>query len=330
MASPEDRPHYIPLPPPLRSAMKHSSSRPTTPNSGPSTSPMLRASPLSPPMPNIPLASPALSTATLPATSSTHPTSSTHFGQHSNPSSSVVTFGSPNGPGSPLIAAQGYTPKVSFDTLENPQASMFSYTLHVQSEGYTRTRSTRVFLCASSPDESGRQALEWCLESLVQDGDELVVFRGVDPDDFAENDHDQYREDARELMRQIQEKCVEYDPDRKLSIIVEYIAGKVTQTIDRLIALYRPDSVVVGTRGQRSVMQAWAGAFGAPGVGSVSKYCLSHSPVPVIVVRPESKVRKTMAKRRANPKRGQHFDELTKTKTNNGSLSVPMFSTLTR
>ena len=87
----------------------------------------------------------------------------------------------------------------------------------------------------------------------------------------ADKDHDQYREDARELMRVIQEKCVEYDPDRKLSIIVEYIAGKVTQTIDRLIALYRPDSVVVGTRGQRSMMQAWAGAFGAPGVGSVSK-----------------------------------------------------------
>ncbi|KAH9851072.1 hypothetical protein C2E23DRAFT_733608 [Lenzites betulinus] len=237
---------------------------------------------------------------------------------------------SPNILSSPLIAAQGYTPKVSFDTLENPQASMFSYTLHVQSEGYTRRRSTRVFLCASSPDESGRQALDWCLESLVQDGDELVVFRGVDPDDFADNDHGQYREDARELVRQIQERCVEYDAERKLSIIVEYIAGKVTQTIDRLVALYRPDSVVVGTRGQRSVMQAWAGAFGAPGVGSVSKYCLSHSPVPVIVVRPESKVRKTMAKRRANPKRGQHFDELAKPKTGNGSLSVPMFSTLTR
>ena len=72
-------------------------------------------------------------------------------------------------------------------------------------------------------------------------------------------------------MRVIQEKCVEYDPERKLSIIVEYIAGKVTQTIDRLIALYRPESVVVGTRGQRSVIQSWAGAFGGPGVGSVSK-----------------------------------------------------------
>ena len=31
-----------------------------------------------------------------------------------------------------------------------------------------------------------------------------------------EKDHDVVREDARELMRQIQEKCVEYDPDRKV------------------------------------------------------------------------------------------------------------------
>ncbi len=163
-----ERPHHIPLPPPLRSAMKHSSSRPSTPNQGP---------PFSPPIGPIPL-SPAAPSVFVPTFGYTSPYSS------ANPSSSVVTIGTPNVPPSPLIAAQGYTPKVSFDTLENPQASMFSYTLHVQSEGYSRTRSTRVFLCASSPDESGSAALEWCLESLVQDGDELVVFRGIDPDDF--------------------------------------------------------------------------------------------------------------------------------------------------
>lgn len=56
---------------------------------------------------------------------------------------------------------------------------MFSYTLHVHSDGYARNRSTRVFLCASSPDESGSEALEWALECLVQDGDELIVFRGI-------------------------------------------------------------------------------------------------------------------------------------------------------
>ncbi|KAL4072180.1 hypothetical protein J3A83DRAFT_4372179 [Scleroderma citrinum] len=240
------------------------------------------------------------------------------------------------------IASQGYTPKVSFDTFENPAASMFSYTLRVQSDGYARTTATRVFLCAASPDESGREALDWVLECLVQDADELVVFRGIDQDELGKSnstaivatyldikfcqqftrygrrtdkDHELVREEARELMRQIQEKCVEYDPERKLSIILEFIAGRTTTTLDRLIALYRPDSVIVGTRGQRSVMSNVSGVLGFGGggvfssVGSVSRYALSHSPVPVIVVRPERKVRKVLEKRRRDPKRGTHFDE---------------------
>lgn len=38
------------------------------------------------------------------------------------------------------------------------------------------------------------------------------------------------------------------------------------------------------------------------------RYCLSHSPVPVIVVRPGRKLRKAVEKRRADPKRGTHFE----------------------
>jgi hypothetical protein len=83
-----------------------------------------------------------------------------------------------------LNAPQGYTPKVSFDTFENPAASMFSFTLQAKSDGYERSSNTRVFLCASSPDDSGRHALDWTIESLIQDGDELVVFRGIDQDDL--------------------------------------------------------------------------------------------------------------------------------------------------
>ena len=61
---------------------------------------------------------------------------------------------------------------------------MFSFTLQVKSDGYERSPSTRVFLCASSPDDSGSQALDWTIENLVQDGDELIVFRGIDQDDL--------------------------------------------------------------------------------------------------------------------------------------------------
>lgn len=184
---------------------------------------------------------------------------------------------------------------------------MFSYTISVKSEGYCRNRQTRVFLVAASPDESGSEALDWTMESLVQDGDELIVFRGFDPDDLGDRDHDDLREEARELLRQVQRMNIEYDPDRKLSIILEFIGGRVTETIERLIALYRPDSLVVGTRGTRG-MKAFGAAISG-GMGSVSRYCLSRSPVPVIVVRPERKVRKMLTKRRQNPKRGTHFED---------------------
>ena len=54
------------------------------------------------------------------------------------------------------------------------------------------------------------------MESLVQDGDELIVFRGVD-EDVLERDHDTVREEARELMRSVQEKSADCAVDRKVS-----------------------------------------------------------------------------------------------------------------
>ncbi len=81
-------------------------------------------------------------------------------------------------------------------------------------------------------------------------------------------------------MRTIQERSVEYDPERKLSLILEYIPGKITDSIDRLISLYRPDSLIVGTRGRRfgvSLVQGLSvglvqglGVTGAT-IGSISK-----------------------------------------------------------
>ena len=143
-----DRPHHISLPPAtgLRSALKH----PQTPAS---TSSFVSTDDTSIP-----------STLTTP-----WPGASPFF--------------------SPLAVSNsnsGYLPKVSFDTFENPAAPMFSYTLQVKSEAYKRNRGTRVFLCAASSDESGMEALDWVMESLVQDGDELIVFRGVDTDDLGE------------------------------------------------------------------------------------------------------------------------------------------------
>lgn len=63
------------------------------------------------------------------------------------------------------------------------------------------------------------------------------------------------------------------------------------------IHIYEPVILIVGTRG-RSL-----GGLQGLLPGSVSKYCLQHSPVPVIVVRPSSKRDKKKAKRIADPNR---------------------------
>jgi len=237
---------------------------------------------------------------------------------------SFLTPDSQSGVGTPrtgtLSPGGGYTTKVSFDTFTaapTDSDSLFSFTLQVKSEGYKKTRNTRVYLCAASGDESGMEALEWAIANLVEDGDELVAFRGFDGDDLPKELHEQVRDQAKDLMQLILDRNSEYE-SRRLSVIVEFVSGKVTETIDRMTALYRPDSLVVGTRGERSLMQTWGAALGGPGVGSVSRYCVSHSPVPVVVVRPERKVRKTVEKRRADPKRRAQFEELTKTRSFSG------------
>lgn len=71
--------------------------------------------------------------------------------------------------------------------------------------------------------------------------------------------------------------------------------------------MYEPCCLIVGTRG-RSL-----GGIQGLLPGSVSKYCLQNSPVPVIVVRPSSKREKKKAKRRADPNRKSYMDILGRT-----------------
>lgn len=46
-----------------------------------------------------------------------------------------------------------------------------------------------MYLCAASGDESGQQALEWTLDNLVEDGDELVAVRGFELADLRKCQH---------------------------------------------------------------------------------------------------------------------------------------------
>ncbi|CAZ80128.1 unnamed protein product [Tuber melanosporum] len=188
--------------------------------------------------------------------------------------------------------------RVSFDTFDNKDASDFSLTLKSKHKDYAYTRRSRTFLCGTDQNDYSEFALEWLIDELVDDGDEVVCLRVVDKDSKISSDAAlqvrQYRHEAENLLNQIIEKN---EDDKTISIILEFAVGKVHETIQKMIHIYEPVILIVGTRG-RSL-----GGLQGLLPGSVSKYCLQHSPVPVIVVRPSSKRDKKKAKRKADPGR---------------------------
>lgn len=174
----------------------------------------------------------------------------------------------------------------------------YSFTLQVKSEDYERTKNTREFLVATDLNEYSVNALKWLLSNLIEDGDEIVVLRVIDPVSFTGttdppmSEIKELVEDAREEALVVLEDILERNNDRSISIVVEFVIGGIQDTIQRMINIYKPDSLVVGTRGRSE--SVWRSAF----MGSTSRHCLAKSPVPVIVVRPERKVRKSLEARK--------------------------------
>ncbi|KIS71684.1 uncharacterized protein UMAG_00125 [Mycosarcoma maydis] len=200
----------------------------------------------------------------------------------------------------------GYERRVGFDTMpdaDETNSGAFSFTLQVKSRGFMRTKNTRTFMVAVDDNPYSEHALEWLMENLVEDGDEVVAVRILD-EEADQIDQEDAREEARELMASIVDLNEEAE-DRRISMVVEFVAGKVVSTILDIIHVYRPDSLTVGTRGRSA--NKFQKMLGQHIMGHVSRDILSSSPVPVVVVRPEAKVQKHLKKRLNDPKRrGYH------------------------
>lgn len=54
--------------------------------------------------------------------------------------------------------------------------------LQVKSIGYLRTKNTRTFMCAVDDNSYSERALEWLVDGLVEDGDEVVALRVLEGD----------------------------------------------------------------------------------------------------------------------------------------------------
>ncbi|KAL4923075.1 universal stress protein [Aspergillus undulatus] len=194
---------------------------------------------------------------------------------------------------------QTYERGVSFDTFDNPDAADFSLTLNYKHKGYQLTRRSRTFLCGTDQNDYSDFALEWLIDELVDDGDEIVCLRVVEKDSSIASDAAvearKYRKEAERLFEQVIQKNSQNE--KAISLVLELTVGKVQEIIQRMIKIYEPAVLVVGTRGKN--------LSGVQGLlpGSVSKYCLQRSPIPVIVVKPTIKREKKKKKRMADPTR---------------------------
>ncbi|KAH6616286.1 hypothetical protein C7974DRAFT_41809 [Boeremia exigua] len=205
-----------------------------------------------------------------------------------------------------------FQPRVSFDTFDKPADFIeeSSFTLIAKHKDYEYTKRSRTFLCGFDENEYSTYALQWLIDELVDDGDEIVCLRVVEKEDTIAGDRSvetgRYKREADATMQDIQARNRE---NKAINLILEFSVGKVNKVIDDMINLYEPAILVVGTRGKS------LGGFQGLLPGSVSKYCLQHSPVPVIVVRPSSKRDKARSKRANDPNRLGYQEMLAKSES---------------
>ncbi|GAW24275.1 hypothetical protein ANO14919_138580 [Xylariales sp. No.14919] len=190
---------------------------------------------------------------------------------------------------------------VAFDNIPLGDATAYnpiSFTLNVRHAGFQFRRRHRVFMVGVDDNSYSDHALQWLLDELVDDGDEIVCVRVIETQ--VRLTDKTYQEDAKALMESIQSKNT---LNRAISLVLEYAVGKLHNTFQHLIKIYQPSMLIVGTKGRS--MDGVQGFL--VNRSSFSKYCLQYSPVPVVVVRPTEKREKKKAKRAGDPSRQSYM-----------------------
>lgn len=114
-------------------------------------------------------------------------------------------------------AAPSWSKLVGFDTMPDAletASEVFSFALQAKTQGYQRSKNTRIFMCAVDANFYSETALAWCMEHLVEDGDEVIAVRVVEGEK-EELDQEAIREQARDLLDQIADMNDEL-PGRKV------------------------------------------------------------------------------------------------------------------
>lgn len=126
---------------------------------------------------------------------------------------------------------------MSFDTFDNRDATDFSLTLNYKHKGYQSTRRSRTFLCGTDQNDYSDFALEWLLDELVDDGDEIVCLRAVEKDSRIASDAGiearKYRQEAEKLFETVIQKNSQ--DEKAISLVLELAVGKIQDIIQRMV-----------------------------------------------------------------------------------------------
>jgi len=130
-----------------------------------------------------------------------------------------------------------YQRGISFDTFENRDASTEAFTLNYKHRDYHSTQRSRTFLCGTDAKDYSEYALEWMMDELVDDGDEIVCLRVVEKDaksslDTA-YDRGKYRNEAQKLLDSVIKK--NSSEEKAISIIMELAVGKVQEIFQQMV-----------------------------------------------------------------------------------------------
>lgn len=139
------------------------------------------------------------------------------------------------------MAHSSFRPRVSFDTFEKLDkkdelgTEPPSFTLNQKHKDYEYNKRSRTFLCGLDSNDYSEYALEWLIDELVDDGDEIVCLRVVDPE-IAKTSlpETRYREEADLIMKGMEGKNHE---NKAVNFILEFTIGKVEKVIKKMVSV---------------------------------------------------------------------------------------------
>lgn len=109
--------------------------------------------------------------------------------------------------------------------------------MNYKHKNFQATRQSRTFLCGTDQNDYSDFALEWLIDELVDDGDEIVCLRVVEKDSKIASDasveEGRYRKEAEKLLDSVIHK--NRHDEKAISLVLELAVGKVQEIIQRMV-----------------------------------------------------------------------------------------------